>query len=349
MTHQAKLLRFLSVVLLLIPYFLYVGFIIAEDRGPVDYETFMTIGSRLLAGNPVYGENSYYPLPFVLVFAVFSWLPRALSMALWFLAPPLVALAMTRWNPLVLVFAPLLSHFLGGQTAIFGMLGLWGYRKFASPQDKIGGVFLALTLLKPQLGLVPLAFAVSQWWRAFRTNRQIPNQFWAWLGGMALIFLPVFFIQPDWLIQWLSDPRPLAERAMSGFIPRTLLLLNIPSTMVFWLALILSAAIVFVGIFLFFQKKMTLDLVVLWGFIASPLVHDYDLIQLIPLLDKPLLHRASLLVSIPGWFVILFAYTDNAAWYVFTLIAPGILIALMIEEYRRKKLSDGIKPSGKPD
>ena len=329
-TNNARLLRLVSVILLLIPYLLYVGFVIQANRGPVDYETFMAIGQRLFTGKEIYGENSYYPMPFVMVFALFSWLPRAASMAIWLLAPVISALLISG-NPLVLLFAPLFGHFVGGQTAIFGMLGLWGYRKNIESSRLVGGVFLGLALLKPQLGVIPLVFAMTRWWKEIQVQRRIPRQAWAWVVTVAVLYLPGFFLAPDWPLRWLSHPRPLFERAMSGFLPRTLLYLVPQTSVAFWLLLMVSGILLLVGIWFVNRKAITLDLAVLWSFIASPLVHDYDLIQLIPLLDKPLLLGIAVLFSLPGWLVILFAYGNDSAWYVFTIIAPGILCALLYQ------------------
>ncbi len=334
MQKKARLLRLLSLILLLIPYLLYVGFVIHGNRGPVDYETFMEIGHRLIVGSQVYSENSYYPIPFVMIFALFSWLPRPISMAVWLLAPPVTALFITGGNPFVLLFAPLFGHFVGGQTAVFGMLGLWGYRKHVEPNKAMGGVFLALTLLKPQLGIVPLAFAAVQWWKDLRLHKGIPVQAWAWTLTMALIYLPGFLLMPDWLSQWLSHPRPLFERAMSGFVPRTLLFFFTPATVIYWSVLAGLAVLLLLGIWLLNHRQIPLDAAVLWGFIINPLAHDYDLIQIIPLLEKPVLQWIAVLLSIPGWMVILFAYTNDSAWYVFTIIAPGILCALLYQKQK---------------
>lgn len=119
----------LFTILLLAAYLLYVGFVIQHDQGPVDYETFMQIGARFLSRQEVYGENSYYPLPFVMIFAGFSVLPRPVSMTLWLLLPVVMAWWISGWKPWVLLYAPLVAHFFGGQTAVFGMMGLWGYRQ----------------------------------------------------------------------------------------------------------------------------------------------------------------------------------------------------------------------------
>lgn len=331
---KKRLLKLIFLILLLIPYLLYTWFAIQSNQGPVDYETFMRIGGHLLAGSEVYGENSYYPMPYVMVFALFSWLPRPLSLALWLLGPVVVALAITRGNPLVLLFAPLFGHFAGGQSAVFGMLGLWGYRKY-NPTDRIaGGIFLALTLLKPQLGIIPLLFAAWQWWKAFRQERRIPRQAWGWGIAMLALFLPGFLVMPDWPAKWLGSPRPLFERALSGFVPRTLLYWISPAQAGFWILLVGIAAALLWVVWRLNHKTVSLDLMLVWSFVVSPLVHDYDLIQLIPLLEDPSILRTAVLLSIPGWLVILFAYTNNTAWYAFTIIAPGILAAMLYQKQK---------------
>ena len=139
---------------------------------------------------------------------------------------------------------------------------------------------------------------------------------------------------PDWPSRWLSHPRPLFDRAMAGFIPRTLLYIVSSQTLAYWIILSLTGMLLLLGIWLLNRKVITLDLAVLWGFVTSPLVHDYDLIQLVPLLDKPVLSVIAVLLSIPGWFVILFAYSSNSAWYAFTMIAPGVLCTLLYQKHK---------------
>lgn len=318
-------LRITATALLLAPYLLYTGFVIHIDRGPVDYETFMDIGRRLTAGQEVYGENSYYPMPYVMIFALLSLLPRPVSMAVWLLAPVFSALLITRGNPLILLFAPLFGHCAGGQSAIFGMLGLWGYRKHQDTADRAGGAFLGLTTLKPQLGIIPVAYACVQWWKAFRATRRIPRQAAAGLAATLLLYLPGFVLMPDWPARWLSHPRPLGERAMAGFLPRTLLVLFPGRADLYWPPLVLLGSMLLAAVWYLNHQNLSLDPTILWGFVVSPLAHDYDLIQLVPLLEEPLLSKIAVWLSIPGWWVILFAYGNNHAWYLFTLIAPGLL------------------------
>lgn len=79
------------------------------------------------------------------------------------------------------------------------------------------------------------------------------------------------------------------------------------------------------------QQKVDLDLLTLWYFCISPLVHDYDLIQLIPLLNSRRLQWGAVVLGIPTLLVILLAYGVDQAWAVVTMIAPGLLI-LKIKE-----------------
>jgi hypothetical protein len=317
--------RYALLIVLLIPYLLYLAFVIRGNQGPVDYETFMSIGQRFLDGAPVYTENSYYPLPYVMIFAFFAWLPRALSMALWIGLPLLAALAISGWQPSILLFAPVFAHFTGGQSALFAMLGLWGYRRWQEPDNWRGGAWLALTLLKPQLALVPLAFAGIQWGRVLIRHRRLPSQAVAWGMAAVCIYLPSLLIQPNWPLEWLVAPRPIFERALSGIIPRSLLAVVAPASFAYWGLLLVLSVLLFVSLLALNRNHMDLDLAVLWGFAASPLVHDYDLLQVVPLLNSSSMRWGAVLASLPGFWVIFSAYDVDAAWYVFTFIAPALL------------------------
>lgn len=330
-TRLFKLLKnryFLS-VLLAIPYGLYIGFIVHNDKGPIDYETFMSIGQRFLNSEPIYTVNSYYPMPFVMIFAFFASLPRFISMIIWLVLPVICAWLISGKNPLILIFAPVLGHFVGGQASIFGMLGLWGFRKNRQFNSTLAGSYLALTLLKPQLGIVPTFIAMLEWITIFKKTRMIPLQVWGLLTTLGIFYIPGFLIDPFWVTKWLNSPRPLFERALSAFIPRTLLLLFGRGSLWFWGCLIGTILLSLVLLIKKFRTKVSLDLIVIWSFIISPFVHDYDLIQLVPLLDSSKKLVLSVLLSLPGLFVIFFAYTIDQAWFVFSIIAPGLLIYIL--------------------
>lgn len=258
--------------LLLVPYVLYLAYIMQAGHGAVDYETFIDIGHRFRAGQEAWGENSYYPMPYVLVFAAFDALPRALSILIWHAAPVLAALAVTNGSPWTLLFAPLFAHFVGGQTAIVGLVGLWGYRKYS--EQVCGGAWLALLTFKPQLAIFPTVWAGVQWLR----HRELRRQALVWLATVSAIYLPTFLIQPDWIGHWLQSPRPISERALAGILPRGLFVFA--PQVLFWPGVVLGGA----ALLWLMRRRLTFDRFLLWSFIVSPLGHDYDLIQLIPLL-----------------------------------------------------------------
>jgi hypothetical protein len=123
------------------------------------------------------------------------------------------------------------------------------------------------------------------------------------------------------------------ERALAGWLPRTLLFVTQPGHVAYWVALALGAAALLALVWRAAGGRLTFDLVMLWSFVVSPLVHDYDLIQLLPLLAEGWLPLAVLL-SLPTWWVIVTAYANDAAWYAVTLIAPGLLAAALLAHRR---------------
>ncbi|MFN3308723.1 MAG: hypothetical protein ACK44E_05875 [Anaerolineales bacterium] len=314
----------------LFPFVSYLFFILSVGQGPIDYETFMAIGERLIQGKQVYGENSYYPLPYVMIFALFRLLPKPLNVFIWFCLPVIMALYIARWKPWVLFFAPLYSHFVGGQSSLFGMLAAWGYRRNSQTHKIAGGVFLALALLKPQLALFPTLYAFSTWIKEIHFQKKIPSQFLAWVSTALILYAPAFVLYPQWLGDWLQAPRPFFERALAGLVPRILVSAQLHPTLL-WLLLLIITLIIWVSL-LVYVKSMPFDVWMIGSFIINPFVHDYDLIQLIPFLHTKKEQIIAVLASIPGWLTILLAYQNDQAWFTFTLIAPALLWVKTLEE-----------------
>lgn len=333
---KPSLLKPLLLLLFSLPYFLFLRYMYVTGSAPIDYLTFIDTGQSLLNGTFAYQVNVYYPLPTVLVFAVLAWLPGWLSLAVWFVFPVMLALWMLEWDPLVLLYAPLLSHFLGGQASVFGLIGLWAVVQHRDSWK--GGSLLALSLLKPQLALIPLAYAGASWLNAWRGSRRLPAPLVAFAVTALGLAAPAFIVYPGWLPDWLGNLRPLFQRALAGLLPRLLVDRLSPLQPEFWLVLTLAALVVLALLYLLDKKQMPLPLAVLWSFIASPLVHDYDLIQLVPLLHRRIVRVAALLVSIPGWYVLAVRYADDRAWLVFALIAPAMAAAWLFAD-RQESLS----------
>ncbi len=325
-----RIIQLLFLLIFLSIYIFYVVIVINIGTGPIDYETFMQIGQNLIKGMLIYGENSFYPLPYVGVFAIFSQLPFSISFLTWVFIPILIALMISGFSPLILLFAPLFGHFLGGQSAVFGMVGLWGFRK--NQQSKYSGIWLSLLLLKPQLAIAPLGWVAYKWIKQFSSEKKIPDQFFVFMISTIIIFLPWFALYPNWLGEWMANLRGLRLRAMAGIFPRLFMYLNLPTT-IFWLLLLFIT--IFIIFWIYKKNTLSLDKIIILSFIVLPFLHDYDLIQLVPLLDNQKKRIWGIISSIPLWVTIFFAYKNDHAWFTATLIAPILLY------YYHKELSIG--------
>lgn len=327
---------FLLNIMAFIPYLLYVGFVIANNQGPVDYETFMEIGSRIPLGKEIFVGNSYYPAAYVYVYTLLYLLPRPMSMAIWLLVPVVLAWLTMGRKPWVLLFGPLFANFLGGQSAVFAMLGMWGYNRNRELHKWSGGLWLGLITFKPHLVVFPVLFAAREWLVSYKANWKIPKQALGFLFtviGWYLVGVPFGW---DWPVQWLVNPRPESYRPQAGILPRSLVSLGVNlDSVYFWAGTLVLFVILMIIVWLANHKKMPLDL---WMFCAAcgfPFMHDYDLMQLIPFLDTHLRRRWALLASIPLWLVMLFAYGNDKLWFVVTFIPP-ILVAVALYENRTR-------------
>jgi len=317
-------------VLAWVPFLLYVGFVISTGRGPVDYETFREIGGRLVQGAPIFVDNSYYPFPIVYVFALLHLLPHPLGAILWLLTPVLAAWWIARRKPWVLLFGPLAAHFFGGQSTVFAMVGLWGYLRRQDVTQGAGGFWLGLIALKPQLAVFPVLHAIRRWWLEFRKTHRPPRQALTFLGLVLAGYLSGVPFGWNWPIQWLTNPRPIFFRAQAGIIPRSLVLLGMdPSSVLFFGVTFLLLGFLFWGVWRLNGRKMSLALWLFCTACGFPLIHDYDLIQLVPLLDTRQLKRWALIASIPLWIVMLCAYQNDQAWFAVTLIPPVLVIVYL--------------------
>jgi hypothetical protein len=348
-TGKSVWIRYLLTLILLGLYIAYLFFVTRNQQGPVDYETFMRLGRTFLEGGEVYTENSYYPLPYVGVFALLSLLPKSISLVLWLGAPVVVVLVISRFRPWALLFAPVFSHFVGGQSSVFGLLGFFGYRRNLDPSNYPGGVFLSLTLLKPQLAIIPLGYAMVRWIQYYRMKRRVPRQLVSFALTSGLIFLPGFIVSPTWVSDWLSQPRPMFSRALSGAVPRLLLLISSPENALYWILWTLLSVLLIGVVWKFKGKSHSLDILILGSFIVSPLVHDYDLIQLVPVILGPWMPAASLVLSLPGWWTIFTSYANDAAWVSFVVIAPGLLITYLLQYRKGSSEGDASDEPSVPD
>lgn len=317
-------------------YIFYIYSMITTHNAPIDFLTFLRIGNLLNTHREVYITNSYYPMPYVWFFGVLASIPREISIILWFGLPVLLALYITKWKPWVLFYGPLLSHFFGGQSAVFGMMGLWGFRKYETQNSLTAGVMLGLASFKPQLLLVPLIYAIYTWVLFIIENRSLPKQLIGFILTVSIIYFPTFIYDPTWVTRWLFSPRPFFTRAVSALVPRVLMQLINQSISQFILILAVVIPITSIIALFFLRNKYrrlsNIKTFVLFNYLFFPFIHDYDLIQLIPLVDDQREIFSMILVSIPCYLVILFSYDVDAVWITFSFFTPVLLIMSLFKK-----------------
>ncbi|MFZ4813999.1 MAG: glycosyltransferase family 87 protein [Phototrophicaceae bacterium] len=167
-------------------------------------------------------DQGLFAYPFYTVFVLWplTYLPYAWASAVWMvvaevclIAALILLLNILAWRPPLLMQVGLvvfslfnyyafrglilgqMSHFVWLMTA----LTLWG---LAKRQDRLAGVALALTTIKPQMAFLMIPFLVL--W-ALRYQR------WKFLISSALAFGALmglsFILQPDWLGAWIEQVR----------------------------------------------------------------------------------------------------------------------------------------------
>ncbi len=194
-----------------------------------DLQAFLDSGRALLRGQYI----SFYPLPAVVIFALFALLPVPVLLALVLGGSVVLLVVMFKRRALAWIFfAPVLQTFALGQLTLGW---LWLLRS-ASPLS------LALLTLKPQLAILalPLLIRKRELWKPFA-------------GWMAVIYVPVTLIRPTWPIEWywqitgdrLSSTSsslwevPILAAAFLLFV----LVIHLRGRFVSWSALVMTAGV----------------------------------------------------------------------------------------------------------
>ncbi len=326
-----KLILYIPIIVVYISYLLFISL---NNHPPVDYMTFMQIGQRFLNHQSIWEFGSYYPLPYVMIFAWFSTLPPAISIFLWHVIPLIAILVISRGRLWPLLLGVVIDHFIGGQSVVFVLIGMTLYRNHQ--KDWWGGVGLALLLMKPNLAIFPLAWAGLQWLQELWVNRRISSQVWSFLGVTALMFIPAFLVMPDWLSTWTPTRRPIDMRALAGILPRSLVILEGKSGIgpEFWVPLVVIALVLLVAVWYANHRKLSFDVFMLFSFIVNPYLHDYDLLQILPFLDTSWKRKMAIITGIPTWLVIFFAYDNAFAWIAVTITVPILLAAILYRNHQ---------------
>ncbi|WP_129626265.1 glycosyltransferase 87 family protein [Candidatus Oscillochloris fontis] len=147
-----------------------------------------------------------YPPPTLFLFTPLALLPWPLSSAILLLAS---IIPFERWTrqtslrtglPWLLLWLPLAQGLWIGQTTLLALVALlWGERAAHERQDVRAAFLLALALLKPQIGIVPIAWLLLEalWQRRWRLPLAFTLINLVLWGGTALLAGPQIYVQ--WL------------------------------------------------------------------------------------------------------------------------------------------------------
>lgn len=203
-----------------------------EGVSPYSDTASLNIQQRIYGRAAVAGEDLglfAYPMYTVLYVAPLVGLPYAWASAVWMVllevclvTGTLLLLGTLRWQPrplmlvALLVFA-LLNYFafrglILGQPShvvyLFTALTLWG---LSYERDRLAGVALALSTIKPQMGFLLVPFLLLWGLRARR---------WGFVGGFVATFGALmavsFALQPDWFGAWLGQVAQYPEYTRDG-------------------------------------------------------------------------------------------------------------------------------------
>ncbi|EFO79195.1 hypothetical protein OSCT_2941 [Oscillochloris trichoides DG-6] len=145
-----------------------------------------------------------YPPPALLLITPFALLPWLLSSVLMLLAS---FIPFERWSrhyyqrttlPWILLWFPLFHGIILGQTTLLALVALlWAERDLHERRDLRAGVLLALLLLKPQVGILPLVWLLGTalWQRRWSVPAAFMLTSLILWGGTALVAGPQIYSQ----------------------------------------------------------------------------------------------------------------------------------------------------------
>ncbi len=203
-----------------------------DGESPYSDQATLNIQNRIFGHAVGEGEDlSLFAYPFYTIFILFplTFLSYAWATAIWFVfleACLIMALLLVcdilKWFPkplflTVLVLWSLFIYFatrglMLGQLSHFlyflEMLAVWGLYKGNS---RLGGVALALSTIKPQMGIMIVPFLLL--WALSRRNWNFVGAFAA---GMAVLLGLSFLLSPSWFGDWVQQVRVYPTYALEG-------------------------------------------------------------------------------------------------------------------------------------
>jgi hypothetical protein len=196
-----------------------------------------------------------YPLPSMIFFAPFGLLPYEEARTIWMtileICLPLlmwVSLRIAGWKPsrpmliLLLVFSVIWYH--GFRTVILGQFAIieallmaGGLLAIQRDQDGIAGILLALSISKPQMSFLLLAFVIiwaiskRRWVLVFST-----------IGSIVLLVGVSVVLLPGWILEWFQQVLSYPDYTTTE--PTVRIIANLFPTISSWINLILTGVFI---------------------------------------------------------------------------------------------------------
>jgi len=310
----------------------YVGLSLTiADAYPYDYGILLSGTQAFCQPELAFEYNSLwlYPAPFYSTMCLPLGLSPPLTLVLWMLIPFFLVLILSGRRGLILLFPPFFIHMLLGQSTWL-LLPLFAYAVWIDDKQVRWwhGILGALVVFKPHIGGLALV------WLLYHHRRRIGFVLTS-IISIILVLIPAFVMLPSWLFDWLGNGRSfkLVSMANIGVIPVNLLGVGVDAENALASAPALSDQLIIYGfgaicaiilLVLLYWRRGTLtwyDWVLVFC-LANPLIHDYDLIILIPFIGLfPFRLKLAMLVAIPVW-----AYAMVTGMYHASILITIVLL-----------------------
>ena len=313
------------------------------DSQPYDYYILMR-GADLFCfhqGAFHYGWPFYYPAPFYTAFCLPYHFAEPLLRWTWMLAPVMMTLWLAQGRAAALVYPPLGVLLLIGQSSWLVLPPFWvGVRDQAGEEAPWWhGLLVALGLFKPHIALPVWVWLGWRW-----LKRRQWAALAAWAAGVAILVVPSFLIRPGWLVEWLPQPRGYEPVNLATLAQIPVVLGHVTfapdrETQVVIYALCLLMGVILYAIVRWRRGGLALYDWTLVVFLVNPMLHDYDLLALLPFIARS--RRRLLLALTVGVLVWLFAMMSRVTapkgrWSM-SLLITLVLLADRLWNVRRGK------------
>jgi hypothetical protein len=328
-------------------FFFYLAAALIQNQQPFDYVQLIR-GVRIYCNDPthfVYGVSTYtdgliqrnfYPAPFYSAFCVPDAVsPNALFL-IWMLFPFVWAVILSKQRAAIFAYAPLFLHILLGQSTAF-LIPLYYLAANPRPPRWWYGIIIATALFKPHVAAPAVLILLWRWrhhWGAWIT---------AAVSSIAFL-IPTFLHTPDWIQQWLGSARGFEIISLATVARVPIRALNMPyvpapdqQRLIWGFAVVV--AIVVLGALWYRRKRLTFYDIFLVFCFTAPLVHDYDLVILIPfLVQRPKRLLLAVTAGLPAWIYAMMSGTPDRPLGFYNL---SLLITLALIAERLLDLKEG--------